>query len=171
MGRVPTKPCFAVPTKGRFSTTTAPTRRSLRRSPVASTPGGHYRRTSRSEPRVRDDRASQLELLKFQAQELAGLDLRDDEVEPLTAEGNRLANVDQLLGSLNSVLGALDEADEISAHQLIAGAQRTLDGLTELDPALVQPAQLLGEAENSNSGSSGRARTLPGSPRAGPAKA
>jgi len=94
-----------------------------------------------------DDRASQLELLKFQALELAGLDLRDDEVEPLTAEGNRLANVDQLLGSLNSVLGALDEADEISAHQLIAGAQRTLDGLTELDPALVQPAQLLGEAE------------------------
>ena len=94
-----------------------------------------------------EDRASQLELLKFQAQELAGLDLRDDEVEPLTTEGNRLANVDRLLSSLNSVLGALDEADEISAHQLIAGAQRTLDGLADLDPALVQPAQLLGEAE------------------------
>ena len=93
-----------------------------------------------------EDRASQLELLKFQAQELAGLDLRDDEVEPLTTEGNRLANVDRLLGSLNNVLGALDEADE-SAHQLIAGAQRTLDGLADLDPALVQPAQLLGEAE------------------------
>ena len=94
-----------------------------------------------------EDRASHLELLKFQAQELEGLDLRDDEVEPLTAEGNRLANVDRLLGSLNTVLGALDEADEVSAHQLIAGAQRALDGLADLDPALVQPAQLLGEAE------------------------
>ena len=94
-----------------------------------------------------DDRASQLELLKFQAQELAALDLRDDEMEPLKAERNRLANVDRLLGSLNGVLGTLDEADEISAHNLIAGAQRTLDGLAELDPALSQPAQLLGEAE------------------------
>ena len=51
------------------------------------------------------------------------------------------------MGSLNSVLSTLDEADEISAHQLIAGAQRTMEGLAELDPALNQPAQLLGEAE------------------------
>jgi len=108
-------------------------------------------RTLRSELMLRAqnvaDRESQLELLKFQARELEALDPRDGEIAPLVAERNRLANVDRLLSSLDSVLGKLYEGDEVSAHQLIANAQRTLDGVTELDPTLTESAGLISEAE------------------------
>ncbi len=97
--------------------------------------------------RVGADRESQLELLKFQARELERLDLEAGEVAPLTAERNRLANVDRLAGSLESVLVGIYERDEGSAHQLIASAQRELTELANVDSTLTGAAQLLGEAE------------------------
>lgn len=93
------------------------------------------------------DRDSQLELLAFQTQELEALDLQHDELEPLAAERNRLANVDRLAGSLNQALGALYEADEISAHRLVADAHRSLEDLAGVDSTLAAPAQMLAEAE------------------------
>jgi len=94
-----------------------------------------------------EDRESQLELLRFQARELEALDLKDGELAPLAAERNRLAHADRLLSALDGALAELYEGDEVSAHQLISRAQRTLDGLTALDPTLTEPAALLGEAE------------------------
>jgi DNA repair protein RecN (Recombination protein N) len=94
-----------------------------------------------------DNHTAQLELLRFQAQELEELNLQDGELEPLTAERNRLANVDRLMNSLDSVLIEIYENDALSAYELIANAQRTLDGLVELDSTLTEPTKLLGEAE------------------------
>ena len=94
-----------------------------------------------------DDRESQLELLRFQVRELQALDLRDAELEPLTVERNRLANVERLAGSLDGILGAVYEGEAVSAHQLVADAQRALHGLTALDPSLAGPLALLEQAE------------------------
>ncbi len=90
---------------------------------------------------------SRLELLRFQTQELEAFHLQDGELEPLTTERNRLANVDRLMHSLDSVLREIYENDDLSAHKLIANAQRTLDGLVELDSTLTEPTKLLREAE------------------------
>jgi DNA repair protein RecN (Recombination protein N) len=94
-----------------------------------------------------EERAAQLELLRFQAAELESLALADGEVEALDSERNRLANVDRLASGLADALTVLYEADGESAQSLIAQARRDIDGLQSLDAALADAAALIGEAE------------------------
>ena len=93
------------------------------------------------------DRASELELLRFQVRELENLDYREGELDALQEERNRLANVDRLAGSVESALSGLYERDHGSAQELIARAQRELSGARDLDPSLADAADLLSEAE------------------------
>ena len=93
------------------------------------------------------ERASELEMLKFQARELGGLEYYDGELDTLQEERGRLANVDRLANSLQSVLHGLDERDHGSAHELIALARRELTDARTLDPSLGDAADLLEEAE------------------------
>ena len=93
------------------------------------------------------DRASELELLRFQVRELENLDYREGELDTLREERNRLANVDRLANSVQSALNGLYERDHGSAQELIARAQRELSDARNLDPALGDAADLLSEAE------------------------
>ena len=93
------------------------------------------------------DRASELELLRFQVRELEGLDYREGELEALQEERGRLANVDRLSNSIESALSGLYERDHGSAQQVIAQAQRELSDACALDPSLGDAANLLAEAE------------------------
>jgi DNA repair protein RecN (Recombination protein N) len=94
-----------------------------------------------------EDREAQLELLRFQVQELERLGLADGELAELESERNRLANADRLAGGLNTALSRIYEAEGGSAYELTAGAGRELQELAELDPALKTTAAMLAEAE------------------------
>ena len=93
------------------------------------------------------DRASELELLRFQVRELEDLDYREGELEALQEERGRLANVDRLSNSIESALSGLYERDHGSAQQVIAQALRELSDASALDPSLGDAADLLAEAE------------------------
>ena len=93
------------------------------------------------------DRASELELLKFQVRELENLDCREGELDTLQEERGRLANVDRLANAVERSLSGLYERDHGSAQQLVAQAQRDLAGARTLDPSLGDAADLLAEAE------------------------
>ena len=93
------------------------------------------------------DRASELELLRFQVRELENLDYREGELEALQEERGRLANVDRLSNCIESALSGLYERDHGSAQELVAQAQRELSDAGALDPSLGDAADLLAEAE------------------------
>lgn len=93
------------------------------------------------------DRASELELLRFQVRELENLDYREGELDALHEERGRLANVDRLSNSIESALSGLYERDHGSAQELIAQAQREVSDARSLDPSLEDAADLLAEAE------------------------
>ena len=93
------------------------------------------------------DRASELELLRFQVRELDNLDYREGELDTLQEERGRLANVDRLANSVERSLSGLYERDHGSAQELIAQAQRELADARTLDPTLGDAADLLAEAE------------------------
>ena len=93
------------------------------------------------------DRASEIELLRFQVRELENLDYQDGELDTLQEERSRLANVDRLAGSVESALSGLFERDHGSAQELIAQAQRELSDARNLDHSLGDAADLLSEAE------------------------
>ena len=93
------------------------------------------------------DREAQLELLRFQVQELQHLGLVDGELADLQSERNRLANADRLASGLDAALSRIYEAESGSAYELTAGAGRELQELAALDPELKSTAEMLAEAE------------------------
>lgn len=85
------------------------------------------------------EREAREELLRYQVQELAALDLQPGEVEALEQEHRRLAHASHLGQGLAAALERLHDADEGSAHSLLAGSLRELRELAGIDAAL-QPA-------------------------------
>jgi len=94
-----------------------------------------------------DDRDAQLELLRFQLDELERLNLGPDELPELRTERSRLANADRIAAGVDAALQRLYEAESDSAHELIAGARRELQQLAEIDAALVESARIVAAAE------------------------
>jgi DNA repair protein RecN (Recombination protein N) len=97
------------------------------------------------ESRLRD-RDARIELLRFQSNELAALDLRPGEAAELAAESARLANHGRLIEGTQSAAQLLydDEADTAQAR--IARAQSVLKPLLDVDPRLAPIMPLLDEA-------------------------
>lgn len=94
-----------------------------------------------------EDREAQLELLRFQTEELERLSLAEAELPELESERNRLANADRLAGGLDAALSRIYEGEADSAYELTAGAGRELKQLAALDPELEAAAQMVAEAE------------------------
>jgi DNA repair protein RecN (Recombination protein N) len=92
------------------------------------------------------DRDARLELLRYQAQELHGLGLKEGEVAGLTEERARLANRGRLAAGAQAALGELYENEAASAHAGVARALQALRGLAALDGKL---AALLPSLEES----------------------
>ncbi len=93
------------------------------------------------------EHAAQLELWRFQADELASLGLGDTEVAELKTEHARLANADRLASGVNHVVSALYEADSGSVYDLLGGVMGELETLSQVDPVLASELGLLREAE------------------------
>lgn len=92
------------------------------------------------------DRDARLELLRYQAQELHALGLKEGEVSGLTEERGRLANRGRLAAGAQAALGELYENEAASAHAGVARALQALRGLAALDGKL---APLLPSLEES----------------------
>ncbi|MFZ0009384.1 MAG: DNA repair protein RecN [Steroidobacteraceae bacterium] len=92
------------------------------------------------------DRDARLELLRYQAQELHALGLKEGEVSGLTEERGRLANRGRLAAGAQAALGELYENEAASAHAGVARALQALRGLAALDGKL---APLLSSLEES----------------------
>jgi DNA repair protein RecN (Recombination protein N) len=90
------------------------------------------------------DRDSRLDLLRYQAQELAVLALEVGEVEKLLAESQRLSHRGKLAQAAEAALKLLYDGDSQDAHALVGRAAATLRPVSDLDPKL-QPAIALVE--------------------------
>ncbi len=92
------------------------------------------------------DRASRLDLLTFQLQELRTLDLGASEAAELATERQRMANSGRLAAGAAAALASLFDADEGNANSLVADAARSIEGLVEYDPELQSVVELLESA-------------------------
>lgn len=92
------------------------------------------------------EQRSRAELLRYQLDELALLDLGADEVGQLEQEHRRLAHASQLGMGIAETLESLHDAEEHSAQALIAAAERDIRTLAEIDAALLPAAEALDQA-------------------------
>lgn len=88
------------------------------------------------------DRASRLDLLRFQQQELATLDLNDRELAGIDQEHRRLSHLDQLRQQCSEIVDGLDENDP-SLRTLLARYGGQLAELQQHDEALNEPREML----------------------------
>jgi DNA repair protein RecN (Recombination protein N) len=89
------------------------------------------------------------ELLRFQVEEIAGAQLRPDELETLARERRVLANAErlgELCVAIHQALTGGDVDSDLAALDLLAGARRALDEVLRLDPTLHEQATALDEA-------------------------
>jgi DNA repair protein RecN (Recombination protein N) len=82
------------------------------------------------------DRASRLDLLTFQLQELQTLNLGASEAEELVRERQRLSNSGRLAEGAALALTGLFDDDSSNANKLVAEAARSIEGLVEFDEEL-----------------------------------
>jgi len=92
------------------------------------------------------DRASRLDLLTFQLQELETLALEASEVDELHSERQKLQNSGRLAEGAGASLESLFDNESGNANSLIADALRSIESLAEIDPALAPAVELLGGA-------------------------
>jgi len=92
------------------------------------------------------DRASRLDLLSFQLQELESLGLEADELPALVAERQKLQHSGRLAEGTNDALMNLFENDPVNANSMLADALRTLEPLAEFDAALEPVIEMLNGA-------------------------
>ena len=92
------------------------------------------------------DRASRLDLLTFQLQELDGLALEPGEVDALHAERQKLQNSGRLVQGVNGALHSLFEDDAGNANSLIADAVRAVESLIDYDATLEPVLEMLNSA-------------------------
>ena len=80
-----------------------------------------------------EERMSRLDFLRFQLDELEGLELDADEPERLVDEQRRLANAESILEGCHRVLERLDGDHEVSAATACARARRDLEPVARHD--------------------------------------
>lgn len=92
------------------------------------------------------DRASRLDLLTFQLQELETLALEASEVDELHNERQKLQNSGRLAEGANTALDSLFDNETANANNLVADALRSIEQLADIDPTLAPVVELLGGA-------------------------
>jgi DNA repair protein RecN (Recombination protein N) len=92
------------------------------------------------------DRASRLDLLSFQLNELEALDAGEGEFEELQAERQRLKHSGALADGVATALRCLADDESANAVAMLAEAGRSLEALIEFDQELAGIAELLDSA-------------------------
>ena len=92
------------------------------------------------------ERASRLDLLTFQLQELDSLGISGGEYNELSTERQRLQNSGRLAEGAALAIDRLIDGDAGNANSLVAEAQRAIEQLVEFDAALEPVLELLSTA-------------------------
>jgi len=92
------------------------------------------------------DRASRLDLLTFQLNELHSLALEPGEFDALNNERQRLQNSGKLVEGVGSALDGLFDSESRNANSLVADAIRSIEHLVEFDATLEPVLELLNSA-------------------------
>lgn len=93
------------------------------------------------------DRASRLDLLAFQLQELDALGVKDGELPELHIEREKLKNSGRLADGVSTALSNLSESESASVSSSLAAAIRSIKALTEFDSELGPIVELLETAD------------------------
>ncbi|HXY75760.1 MAG TPA: DNA repair protein RecN [Steroidobacteraceae bacterium] len=92
------------------------------------------------------DRDARLDLLRYQLRELKALELKEGELESLSAERARLTHRGRLATGTQTAIGELYENDAASAHAALSRALAALKGLAGVDAKLAAVLPMLEEA-------------------------
>ena len=92
------------------------------------------------------DRASRLDLLEFQLQELDALDVKQNEAADLLIERQKLRNSGALADGIAAALARLSDSDTGNANSFLAEANRSVAALVEFDDSLGSILELLDSA-------------------------
>jgi DNA repair protein RecN (Recombination protein N) len=92
------------------------------------------------------DRASRLDLLVFQLQELDSLALQEGEFEELVGERRKLQHGSRLAEGVNEALQAVFDSETGNANNLLADAVRSLESLVAYDDSLEPIVEMLSTA-------------------------
>jgi DNA repair protein RecN (Recombination protein N) len=92
------------------------------------------------------DRASKLELLSFQCNELDALDVQEDELVELRADREILRNSGRLADGIAESLQKLFDAESANVHSALADVCQSIEALTRIDAKLEPTLALLQEA-------------------------
>lgn len=103
-------------------------------------------RTLELESKARD-RDARLDLLRFQHQELAALQLKEGELASLAEERARLTHRGRLVEATQAALQSLYENEQASAHAAVSRSLTALRPLAALDAKLAPVVQSLDEAQ------------------------
>jgi DNA repair protein RecN (Recombination protein N) len=93
-----------------------------------------------------NNRESRLDLLRYQLSELKAEVTTVAAIEELFLEQKRISAKGRLSAAASGALTAIYDADEGSAHDLLAKATASLRSVAEADPHLAAPGQMLSEA-------------------------
>ena len=92
------------------------------------------------------ERASRLDLLTFQLQELESLHVVCGEFEELGTERGRLQNSGRLAEGTVAAINSLFDSEDGNANSLVADAQRSIEQIAEYDASLEPVVELLNNA-------------------------
>jgi len=92
------------------------------------------------------DRASRLDLLTFQRQELESLSTTEGESDDLLVERKKLQNSGRLADGVSAALDALIDRESSNANGLIAEATRSISSLADFDSSLKPLLEVLDSA-------------------------
>lgn len=92
------------------------------------------------------DYEQRLELLRFQVEELAALEMSREDIQNLETEQKRLASAGETIQACQAALAALYD-DEHSAQTVLGGVIRDLSERTDVDDAIAQANELFNEAQ------------------------
>jgi len=92
------------------------------------------------------DRASRLDLLTFQLNELHSLALESGELDALNSERQRLQNSGKLAEGVGSALDGLFDNEAGNANSLVADAVRSIEQLVDFDATLEPVLEVLNSA-------------------------
>ncbi len=126
---------------------------------------GHYRRWNLSQKKLRElqhaasAREARLDIVHYHLQELAALDMADDEIPQLENEQRRLAHTSHLLETGQRLLDRLLENDEYAIIDRLNQCVRELDSLSQFDARLTPLSEMLNTALIQIQEASGEIRT------------
>ena len=116
------------------------------RAAVAETASSYRARCSALETLIEQAGGTNAELMQFQLEELDRLGLVEEEFEQLEIDQRRLASVDELQRGYAEALESLN-GEGPSATGLAHKAQRTLEGLSDREPDLVEVLEMIATAQ------------------------